>query len=91
MSNDSVNQVDAQDRFEDLLLWMHSQEPPKSYRSIGAAIKASGQAVSVMLRKAIISPHRHNQLVRAGLPPELLPQPGVVLPGRPRGSKNPRM
>lgn len=90
MPNDSVNQVDTQDRLESLLLWMHSQEPPKSYRSIGAEIQASGQAVSAMLRKKIISPRRHKQLVRAGLPSDLLPRPGIVMPGRPRGNKSAR-
>lgn len=87
MSDNTLNQVEGQDRVYRLLYWMRSQKPIKTFCSVAAALGISAQSVSAMLRKPVISPIRHKELVEAGMPPELLPKPGVILPGRRRGSK----
>lgn len=87
MSDNTLNQVEEQDRVARLIYWMRNQRPVRTFCSVAADLGISSQSVSVMLRKPVISFHRHSQLVDAGMPPELLPKPGVILPGRRRGSK----
>lgn len=82
MSDDTLKKPDGQERLYRLLYWMHSQDPNITYCSIAANMGISAQSVSAMLRKPVISPVRHKQLINAGLPPELLPEPGVVMRGR---------
>lgn len=87
MSDNTLNHLEEQDRVTRLIYWMRSQYPMRTFCSVAADLGVSAQSVSVMLRKPVIAPYRHSQLVNAGLPPDLLPEPGVVLPGRPRGSR----
>lgn len=87
MSDNTLNHVEGQDRVTRLIYWMRSQYPPRTFCSVAADLGVSAQSVSAMLRKSVIAPYRHTQLVNAGMPSELLPEPGVILPGRRRGSK----
>ena len=49
--------------------------------TIAAYLGVTAPSVGRMLKKDTIDPYRHNQLIKFGIPAELLPKPEFTAPG----------
>lgn len=73
---------EEQARIVRLYRWLYGQTPRRTLQDVAKELQISAGVLSTSLRRSVIPRERYRALRDAGFPADVLPKPGIYVPGR---------